>query len=90
LLNFLKARDEAAFKNIQFKNNQLTFIIHSSYQTDSKITAMVPLLFKGKKIQVIEVNGAAVKFLSRYVKGTSYAFVPVAAGLSHQIIVTYK
>jgi hypothetical protein len=90
LLNFLKARDEAEFRNIRYQNNQLTFTLHSSYVTEAKITTMVPSSFSNKKIQSIIVDGRNAKFSTHHVKGVNYAFVPVVAGVSHNIVVTYK
>ena len=90
LLNFLKARDESEFRNVQFQNNQLSFTFHSSYQTDAKITAMIPLLFNGKKIQQMDIDGNPGKYFLQNVKGVEYAFVPLTTGTSKQITVTYK
>jgi O-glycosyl hydrolase len=90
LLNFLKARDEAEFRNIQFQNNQLTFNFHSSYATDAKITAMIPYSFNGRNVQNITIDGNKGRFYLHDIKGMNYALLPVTAGVSHQIIVTYK
>jgi hypothetical protein len=51
---------------------------------------MVPSLFNGSKIQNVNVDGGTANFLLQNVKGVNYAFLPVTAGVSHQIIVTYK
>ena len=90
LLNFLKARDEAEFKNIHFQKNQLSFTIHSSYSNDDQITCMLPVGHNGKKIQRMYVDGRAVNFSSHSVRGINYTLIPVTSGVSHQIFVTYK
>jgi hypothetical protein len=90
LLNFLKARDDAQFNNMQYADGKLTFTMHSSYATDTKITAMVPYSFNGSKVQSISVDGKNAAFTSWQVKGAKYAFISCEPGVSHQIIVTYK
>lgn len=90
LLDFLKARDEASFQDVQFQLDQLTFTIRSSYVTDAKITAMVPYSFNGRKIKNVTIDGSGGKFYLQNVKGVNYCFLPVTTGISHQIIVTYK
>ena len=90
LLNFLEARDEASFNNVQFQNNRLSFFLHSSMVTDSRITAMVPSSFNSKKIQSLHINGTPAAFSLHEIKGSTYALIPVNTGVSHQISITYK
>jgi O-glycosyl hydrolase len=89
LLNFLKARDEAAITNIHFQDQQLTFTLHSTNFTDAKITAMIPESFNGKKIKNITIDGSNHKLTLHNIKGVNYVLLPVMPGVSHQIAVAY-
>jgi hypothetical protein len=90
LLQFLRARENAGFSDVKFYNNQLTFKLSSSYAADIKLTAMVPTSFNGKKIIKVFVDGVEFAYSSFVVRGDSYAFVPVDAGVTSEVVVEYK
>ena len=88
-LDFMRAKDEAAFKNISWNNNQLSFSVQSSLTHTNGITCMIPFVNKGKKISAITSNGANQKFMVRSIKGYEYALVTINPGAAYNIIATY-
>jgi hypothetical protein len=89
LLDFIKMKDEAAFKGIDWTNNKLSFIINSSIKNSSGLTFMVPDKFEDLKIKGITIDGKESPFITRTVKGTDYAFGTVESGKNHSVIVNY-
>ena len=53
LLDWLLAKDEARFTNIQWLNNHLSFTIESSLKHANGITCLIPYLYNGKKVNEI-------------------------------------
>ncbi len=58
LLDFLRAKDEASFIDIEWKNNKLSFKIKSSLTHTNDIAYMVPYVYNGKKISRITNDGS--------------------------------
>lgn len=90
LLDFLLAKDEASFNNITWKQNTISFKIHSTLNHTNGITYMLPIIYSGKKIASIKSNGVLQVFSSVSVKGTSYAWVTVRPGRDYTITATYS
>lgn len=89
LLQFLQARDETAFKNLTWKNNRLSFEIHSTLPHDNGITFMIPNVFDNKQIQKIYLNGASHPVAITAVKGVEYAWLSIKPGTSHQVEIDF-
>ncbi|MBL7697306.1 MAG: CehA/McbA family metallohydrolase [Chitinophagaceae bacterium] len=90
LLDFLRSRDEAGFKNISWQNNRLTFTLHSSVAGESTITCLLPYSFNEKEMESVMINGEKRHFYKKEIKGATYAMLPVKPGLSYQFVVAYK
>ncbi|TKK65140.1 hypothetical protein FC093_20970 [Ilyomonas limi] len=88
-LDFMRAKDEASFKDITWNNNQLSFSIQSALRHTSGITCMIPFVSKGKKISSITSNGANQKYAVRWIKGYQYVLVTVSPGAAYNIVATY-
>jgi hypothetical protein len=84
---FLKAKDEAAFDQIKWKKNELSFEVKSNVKHQNNITVMVPL--KVGKLKVKSVNGG-MAFNIWKVKGTDYALISVQTGQSSHIKICYN
>ena len=89
LLDFLKAKDEATFDEITWKDNRLSFEINSSLNHDSKITCMIPNTYNGKKITKITSNGEIHNFTVNSIKGFDYAWLTVKPGSTYSMVVSY-
>lgn len=90
LLDFVKMRDEAAFKDIVWEGNELSFNLKSSLKLSNGLTVMIPSGFENKKIRSIAVNGKGIHFINRLVKGSYYAFITVNPGTNSNFIVNYN
>lgn len=88
-LDFMRAKDDASFSNIAWKGNTLSFSIHSSLPHTSNITYMVPLTYRGKKINGITSNGINQAYLMRTIKGHDYALLAIRPGAVYNITVKY-
>ncbi len=89
LYEFMKMKDEAAFENITFSNNILSFELTSSLKHSSKLTFMVPAEFNNKSITGIKNNGEIQTYELRKLKGKNYAFISVEPGRNYNITVSY-
>jgi hypothetical protein len=89
LLKFLQAKDEARFADIQWKHNELSFILKSGLSHPNGITIMLPATFGGRKISSIKVQDMSQPFRLKQIKGTSYAMVTVSPGTDHAIKANY-
>ncbi len=89
LLDFIKMRDEATFTDISWSNKQLSFNLNSSLKHINGLTFMVPSKYGDKQIKRITRNGKDIRFITRSVKGSDYAFVTVEPGANYSIFVNY-
>jgi len=89
-LDFMRAKDEATFNDIHWKNNQLSFTIQSGITHTNDITCMVPFLYEGNKISSISSNGVNQEYIIRAIKGVTYAMIAVKPGSPHNITVNYS
>lgn len=88
-LDFMRAKDEAAFTDVAWKDNALSFNIRSSLPHTSNISYMIPLVYDGKKINGITSNDMNQTYLVRTIKGREYALLTIRPGASHHIAVSY-
>ena len=89
LLDFLKAKDEAAFTDINWANNQLSFKIKSSLTHSNGLSCMVPFIYKGNKISKITSNGVTQSYSVKLIKGFDYALITIRPGVNYNIIIDY-
>ncbi len=89
LLDFLKAKEDAAFKNIRWSQNKLSFSIQSTLAHTNGLTTLIPHLYNGKKISKITVNGLPQAYSVRSVKGYDYAMFTVKPGLGYNLEISY-
>lgn len=89
LLDFLRAKDEASFNNIAWKNNTLSFTIQSSLKHTNDIAYLVPFNYGGKKINTITSNGVKQTYTVRSIKGHEYALVTIKPGAGYSVAVNY-
>ncbi|MEO6358361.1 MAG: hypothetical protein ABIU77_01755 [Ferruginibacter sp.] len=90
LLDFLLAKDDAAFSDIIWKHNTLSFKIKSALTHTSGITYMLPFIYNGKKISNIKSNGVIQVFSPVSLKGTTYAWVTIKPGADYNIVASYS
>jgi len=89
LLDFLKAKDEAAFINLKWSDNNLSFKMQSNLTHTNGITCMIPYQYRNKKIGKISINGTTQSHTVRSIKGFEYALVTVKPGTSYNMKVNY-
>ena len=89
LLDFIKMKDEASFSNIRCVKNTLIFDVNSGIKNSNGLTFMVPAKYKGLIVKKISRDGNDTGFITRFVKGSEYAFVTLEPGINHSIIVNY-
>lgn len=89
LLDFLRAKDEASFNNITWKDNTLSFKIKSSLTHTNDIAYMIPFIYRGEKISKITSNGVAQSYVVSSIKGHQYAFATMRPGSVYNIAVSY-
>jgi hypothetical protein len=89
LLNFLKAKDEATFTDINWRNHQLLFKIKSSLTHSNGLSCNVPYVYNGKKINKITSNGITQSFSVKLIKGFDYAMLTIRPGLNYSIVISY-
>jgi len=90
LLNFLKAKDEAGFTDINWTKDGLSFNIKSTLTHSNKLTFKVPYIFDERKIIEIKIDGAKQNYSIKRVKGYDYAFISIDAGKSYAVAVKYS
>lgn len=90
LLDFLKAKDEARFTNIQWSDDQLSFKIKSALEHTNMLACMLPYSFQSKKIKSISIDGKEQSYTVKRVKGSDYAFVTIKPGKDYNVIVKYN
>ncbi|MEX6689968.1 hypothetical protein QTN47_20840 [Danxiaibacter flavus] len=88
-LDFMRAKDEAAFTGITWKDNTLFFDIRSSLSHSSNISYMIPLVYNGRKINGITSNDTNQPYLVRTIKERDYALLAVRPGTSYHVAVSY-
>jgi hypothetical protein len=89
LLEFLKAKDEAGFSNIQWSNNRLSFTIKSSLTHNNGLTCMIPYNYNKKTIDKITVNGITKSYTVKSVKGAEYAWITIQPGFVYHFEIDY-
>jgi O-glycosyl hydrolase len=89
LVDFLKARDEAFFDELSWKDDRLSFKIRSSLAHNSGLTWMLPYRYKGKKINKVRVNGHVQPYIVRAIKGSGYILVTVKSGAGYDVVANY-
>jgi hypothetical protein len=89
LLEFLRARDEAEFTDINWKNNQLTFEIGPSLKHSNGLTCTVPYMYNEKKVSKITINGVAQSYSVKSIRGFDCAFVTIKPGFNYSLVVSY-
>ena len=89
LLDFMRMRDDASFKDIKWKNHNLSFTLVSRIQSPDGLTCMIPGHHDGKRIGTVTVNGVETSLTHRMIKGYEYALVTVDPGKVYQIEATY-
>jgi hypothetical protein len=90
LLGFLKARDEAAFEDIRWAGNSLSFRITSSTAHSSSLAVMIPATYNSHKLHTALVNGENRPFVLKRIKGFEYALIPIAPGKGHKLVMSYQ
>jgi hypothetical protein len=83
-------KDEAAFSNIHWSNNRLTFALSSSLECSNGLTFFLPARHGLPKIRVITVNGKETPFRTSHIKGYEYALITVNAGSNYRISAEYR
>jgi hypothetical protein len=89
LLDFLKMKEEAGFRDIEWSNGLLSFSVNSSIANNSELTCMLPYDYNGKKIDEIAVNGIRHSYIVRSIKGFKYALLPIRPGLNYKLTAHY-
>ena len=89
VLDFLKAKDEAAFDGLRWTNHRLSFRIRSSVSQGGGLTWMLPYTYGGKNIHKVMVNGRVQTFVKRTIKGFDYTLVTVKSGADYKVVADY-
>ncbi len=89
LLDFLRMRDDASFKDITWQDHKLSFTLVSRMQNTEGLTFMLPGHSGGRGIGTVLVNGAKESSSPRVIKGFDYRLVTVEPGKVYQVEATY-
>lgn len=89
LLNFLRAKDEAYFSNIEWTGSKLTFDLSSNISHSNDIACMIPYSFGNKQVHQVMLNDKVVPFIVRSVKGKDYTMGMINPGYSYRVEVDY-
>ena len=90
LLDFIKTKDDASFRNIRWKKNQLSFKLSSAFDNENGLTFMLPSKYGKLKIKRITRDGQDQTLIIRSVNGYDYAFVTVRPGVEYDFIAAYN
>jgi len=90
LLDFLKAKDQAAFHSIRWSNHRLSFQINSSLSQSSGLTFMVPSIYGGKRIKSMNKDNSDLIYKIQSLKGHEYAFATIKSGSACELVITYQ
>jgi hypothetical protein len=90
LMDFLRARDDAEFYDINMKGKKLSFKLNSSLTHESGLTFMIPAEFNSMKIERVLINRETYPYEARMFKGKNYAYVTVKAGKNYCVSVNYN
>jgi hypothetical protein len=89
LLEFVQQRDYAEFSDIQWKKNELSFVLKMKQSQKNGLTIIIPAVYGDLKPGKINLNNAAVKFSLSDVRGKQYAFLNVPASETSLVTVKY-
>lgn len=87
-LKFLHSKDEATFDNIEFRNNVLTFDVHSSISFGHDLAVIIPYRFDNKTVSSVE-RGEKAAFDVVTIKGTAYVRILCRPGTNSHFAVHY-
>ncbi len=90
LLDFIKTRDNARFRQIRRKEDQLSFILENLSESRDKFSIIVPANFSGKKVTKITADSRPVSWSARTIRGSEYAFILAEPGKNISITITYS
>jgi len=90
LLDFLKARDNASFRDFKWSGNDLSFRLVSPVNSKHGLSFMLPAESDTKKISEITLNGVKGRIWLRNIRGQEYAFVTVVPGNNYKVSASYK
>jgi len=90
LLDYLQMKDEAAFSNVTWSDNHLTFKLTSSLKNTNGLTFLLPARHGDVKISSIAVNGQNTQIYCKSIKGYEYAMVAVTPGIEYGISARYR
>jgi hypothetical protein len=89
LLDFLVTKDDTKFRDLKWTENKLEFNIQSDFENPNMLSVMVPTGFKGKKLTAITIDGKAIAYAIRKIKGISMAMFSIKPGTDYSIEVSY-
>ena len=87
---FLKMKDEASFKDIEWTENTLTFNLSSGIPNPDGLTILIPEDYNDLKISSVSIDGHIRQFEYRIIKGTKYALITVTPGKNYKISAGYN
>lgn len=88
-LQFLEAKDEAVFNNIAWRNDKLTFEIHSNIKYDRDFACLLPYRFNNKHVETIRA-GQRTAYDVIVIKGVEYARVFCPTGVDTPFEILYR
>jgi hypothetical protein len=90
LLDFLKAKENTEFKNIQWSYNNLSFTVQSDIENNNLLSVLIPNIFKGKTVTTVSINSTNINFKVHSIKGYDYIMFPVRPGSASLVQVRYQ
>lgn len=83
MYNFINMRYTSSFRDILWKENQLSFEFEAPVKGEGKLTLMLPYIYQGKYLSTIEKDGTFLDYDIATIKGTRYALVGTYSGTYH-------
>ena len=90
LLEFLRAKENTVFNNMDWSNNQLSFEISSPVKFTESLTCMIPNTHNGISLSNVYVDGKETQYIVRKIKGTAYALFDIKPGNNYHVTVAYS
>jgi hypothetical protein len=89
-LEFLRAKEGTAIKDIIWGDNQLSYTIHSGLKHENGITHLIPYVFNTSTIVEVKVNGNPSPYTVHEIKGRRYALITISPGSVYSFVIRYK
>ena len=90
LLDFLKVKEAASFKDFKWSGDKLSFRLISPVEGKAGLTFFIPAENENRTVSEVNIDGQSELYYLRSFKGKDYAFLTVRPGKDYEISVFYR